>query len=121
MHLLGKSMKVTARQPGQKEEVLVDIPEWNYNWQDEYYYEKPIELAAGTELTVEASFDNSANNPSNPSSPPQRVTWGEETTDEMLFCFFLLTAERTEDLIHTIFDNLSHDLKQPRKEVVETQ
>ena len=38
-------------------------------------------------------------------------------TDEMLFCFFLLTADKTEDLIHTIFDNLGHDLKQPRKTV----
>jgi hypothetical protein len=45
------------------------------------------------------------------------VTWGEETDDEMLFCFFLLTADKTEDLIHVIFDNLAHDLKQPRKEI----
>lgn len=117
MHLLGKSMRVTATQPNQEREVLIDIPEWNYNWQDEYYYERPIRLKAGTKLVVEAVFDNSTANPSNPSSPPKRVTWGEETTDEMLFCFFLLTAEKTEDLIHTIFDNLGHDLKQPRKDV----
>jgi len=115
MHLLGKSMKVTAIRPGQMAETLIDVPEWNYNWQDEYYYEQPFSLPAGTILKVEAVFDNSSENPSNPSSPPQRVTWGEETTDEMLFCFFLLTANKTEDLIHTIFDNLGHDLKQPRK------
>jgi hypothetical protein len=117
MHLLGKSMRVTAKQPSQKAEVLIDIPHWNYNWQDEYYYERPIRLRAGTELVVEAVFDNSSDNPVNPSSPPQRVTWGEETTDEMLFCFFLLTADKTEDLVHTIFDNLGHDLKQTRKSV----
>jgi hypothetical protein len=117
MHLLGKAMKVTAKRPGSEIETLIDVPHWNYNWQDEYYYERPFKLPAGTVLTVEATFDNSASNPSNPSSPPQRVTWGEETTDEMLFCFFLLTAEKTEDLIHTIYDNLGHDLKQPRKEV----
>ncbi|MBL8815535.1 MAG: redoxin domain-containing protein [Planctomyces sp.] len=117
MHLLGKSMKVTATRPGSPPEVLIDVPDWNYNWQDEYYYERPFELSAGTTLTVEAAFDNSSENPSNPSLPPQRVTWGEETTDEMLFCFFLLTANRPEDLIHTIMDNLGHDLKQPRKDV----
>ncbi len=117
MHLLGKSMRVTATQPKEQPEVLINILEWNYNWQDEYYYERPIRLKAGTKLVVEAVFDNSAGNPSNPSSPPKRVTWGEETTDEMLFCFFLLTADKTEDLIHTIFDNLGHDLKQPRKDV----
>jgi len=121
MHLLGKSMRVTARQPGKTAESLIDILEWNYNWQDEYYYEKPIRLAAGTQLTVEATFDNSSANPSNPSAPPRRVTWGEETTDEMLFCFFLLTADKTEDLIHTIFDNLGHDVKQPRKAVSPAQ
>ena len=70
---------------------------------------------------MEAVFDNSDGNPSNPSSPPRRVTWGDETTDEMLFCFFLLTAERTEDLIHTILDNLGHDLKQPRGDVSEAR
>lgn len=119
MHLLGKSMRVTATQPGQDPEVLIDIENWNYNWQDEYYYEEPFQLAAGTLLRVEAVFDNSENNPSNPSSPPQRVTWGEETDDEMLFCFFLLTAEKTEDLIHTIYDNLGHDLRQNRSDVGE--
>jgi hypothetical protein len=96
---------------------LIDVANWNYNWQDEYYYERPFKLPAGTRLTVEAVFDNSAANPSNPSTPPRRVTWGEGTTDEMLFCFFLLSAEKTEDLIHVIYDNLQHDLKQHRKPV----
>jgi hypothetical protein len=117
MHLLGKAMKVTATLPDKSVKTLIDIQNWNYNWQDEYYYERPFKLPAGTRLHVEAVFDNSADNPSNPSSPPQRVTWGDGTTDEMLFCFFLLSAEKTEDLIHVIFDNLKHDTKQPRKVV----
>lgn len=117
MHLLGKSMKVTATLPDTTVKTLIDIQNWNYNWQDEYYYERPFKLPAGTRLDVEAVFDNSADNPSNPSSPPKRVMWGDGTTDEMLFCFFLLSAEKTEDLIHVIFDNLKHDTKQPRKVV----
>jgi len=117
MHLLGKSMKVTATLPDKTVKTLIDIKNWNYNWQDEYYYERPFKLPAGTRLDVEAVFDNSADNPSNPSSPPKRVTWGDGTKDEMLFCFFLLSAEKTEDLIHVIFDNLKHDTKQPRKVV----
>ncbi len=121
MHLLGKSMRVTATQPSKRPEVLIDIPDWNYNWQDEYYYERPIRLKAGTKIDVEAVFDNSSDNPSNPSSPPERVTWGEATTDEMLFCFFLITAEKTEDLIYTIFDNLKHDLQQNRRDVSQTR
>ena len=117
MHLLGKAMNVTATLPDKTAKTLIDIKNWNYNWQDEYYYERPFKLPAGTRLDVEAAFDNSADNPSNPSSPPQRVTWGDGTKDEMLFCFFLLSAEKTEDLIHVIFDNLKHDTRQPRKAV----
>jgi hypothetical protein len=45
------------------------------------------------------------------------VTWGDGTKDEMLFCFFLLSSEKIEDLIHVVFDNLKHDTKQPRKVV----
>ena len=117
MHLLGKAMKVTATLPDKTEKTLIEIKNWNYNWQDEYYYERPFKLPAETRLDVEAVFDNSAENPSNPSSPPKRVTWGDGTKDEMLFCFFLLSSEKTEDLIHVIFDNLKHDSMQPRKAV----
>jgi len=115
MHLLGKSMRVLARLPDGSKRVLIDIPRWNYHWQDEYYYERPFPLPKGTRLEVEAVFDNSEGNPSNPSSPPKRVTWGDGTNDEMLFCFFLLSAPKTEDLVHVILDNLQHDLRQPRK------
>ncbi len=125
MHLLGKSMRVRATLPADEgepvERTLIDIRNWNYNWQDEYYYERPFKLPAGTRLTVDASFDNSAENAMNPSSPPKRVTWGEETDDEMLFCFFLLSAEKTADLIHVIFHNLQHDSKQPRAQVADAE
>lgn len=125
MHLLGKSMKVTATIPAGDEKptqkTLIDVRNWNYNWQDEYYFEQPFKLPAGTKLTVDATFDNSANNAMNPSSPPKRVTWGEETEDEMLFCFFLLSAEKTEDLIHVIYHNLQHDAQLPRADVVATE
>jgi peroxiredoxin len=117
MHLLGRAMNVTATLPDTTVKTLIDIKNWNYNWQDEYYYERPFKLSAGTRLDVEAVFDNSTDNPSNPSSPPKRVTWGDGTKDEMMFCFFLISSEKTEDLIHVIFDNLKHDTMQPRKAV----
>jgi hypothetical protein len=116
MHLLGRSIVVTAIPPEGKPQTLVDIPEWNYNWQDEFYYEKPFPLAAGTRIEVRATFDNSNGNPSNPSNPPRKVNWGDGTLDEMMFCFFLFSADSTEDIIHTTLDNLGHDLKQPRLE-----
>lgn len=114
MHLLGRAVRVLAETPEGNRFCLLDIPSWNYAWQDEYLYEEPFPLPAGTELVVEATFDNSAQNPSNPSSPPRRVTWGDGTLDEMLFCFFLISAKSSDDLVHVILDNLGHDLRQPR-------
>ncbi len=114
MHLLGKSMTATATLPDGTKRTLIDVPRWNYNWQDEYYYERPFPLPKGTRIDLNAAFDNSAANPANPSSPPKRVTWGEGTLDEMLFCFFLITAEKSEDVVHTIFHSMAQDAKQPR-------
>lgn len=114
MHLLGRAVRVRAEEPDGRRRTILEIPAWNYAWQDEYLYEQPFPLPAGTELVVEAVFDNSTGNPANPSSPPQRVSWGDGTLDEMLFCFFLISADSSEDLIHVVLDNLGHDLRQPR-------
>ena len=34
-------------------------------------------------LYAEIIYDNSADNPENPYSPPQRIKWGRESNDEM--------------------------------------
>lgn len=93
MHLLGQQMKATAHLPDGTSQVLIDVPQWDFNWQDEYMLADPMQLPAGTKIEVVASYDNSENNPTNPSSPPRQVTFGEETTDEMLYCFFLVAAK----------------------------
>ncbi len=93
MHLIGRSMKAIARLPDGETRELVNVPNWNFNWQDDYRFTTPFRLPKGTVLEVTAVYDNSENNPSNPSSPPKRVTWGEETTNEMLYCFFLVAVD----------------------------
>jgi hypothetical protein len=62
---------------------LLDIKDWDFAWQDRYYFENPILLPKGTKLDSEVSWDNSADNPKNPSRPPIQVVWGEQTKDEM--------------------------------------
>lgn len=109
MHLLGKSMKATAILPDGTERSLIWVKDWVYNWQDEYHYREPFRLPAGTELRVESAWDNSANNPLNPRHPPERVTWGEQTQDEMSYCFFLVAADQPLQLIPLMVDNLKHD------------
>ncbi len=95
MHLLGKTTKVTMTPPGGKPIVLVEIPAWDYKWQETYWFKEPIHAKAGTKLEIEAVFDNSTSNPNNPTSPPKNVKVGEQTTDEMLFGFFGVTSTKT--------------------------
>ncbi len=83
MHYLGRKVRVRARTPGGTEETLLEIRRWNFNWQDRYRLEEPVYLPAGTVVSAEWVFDNSADNPSNPSDPPRHVTFGPDSTDEM--------------------------------------
>ena len=98
MHMLGTSIKITMKQPGQKEEILVNIPEWDYNWQEVYSFKEPIAVKAGTIFTVEGTYDNSAKNLHNPSTPPIDVKRGDQTTDEMLFGFLRATVDKPGSL-----------------------
>jgi peroxiredoxin len=87
MHLLGKEIELFATLPGQKEQSLVKLPAWDYNWQEMYMLKEPMPLPKGTVLRVKATFDNSEGNPLNPNSPPKPVRLGEQTTNEMCFVF----------------------------------
>ncbi len=87
MHQLGKSIRLTMTPPGESPKTLIGISDWDYNWQEMYTLKEPIQVKAGTRFEVEAVYDNSDKNPRNPSSPPRRVTFGEQTTNEMCFVF----------------------------------
>ena len=93
MHLIGKSVKVSMTSPGSDTKVLLAIPDWDYNWQETYWLKEPISIKAGTRFDIEAIYDNSAGNPNNPNSPPKVVTFGEQTTNEMLFGFLGMTSD----------------------------
>jgi len=99
MHLLGREMKVTATLPDGTVKPLIWIKDWDFNWQGDYIFKEPIRLPRGTRIDVVGYLDNSKENPLNPSSPPRDVTWGEQTTDEMVVCHFRFTASRLRDLV----------------------
>lgn len=94
MHLLGREMKVTAKYPDGTTRQLIHIDDWDFNWQGSYTFAEPIPLPGGTVLELRAFFDNSANNPRQPNSPPQTVRWGENTTDEMCIAFMRITVDQ---------------------------
>lgn len=88
MHLLGRSMRAWAELPDGTIEPIVYVRDWDFDWQMQYVFEEPLELPRGTVIHLEAVFDNSSDNPRNPSNPPRLVRWGEETTDEMMLLVF---------------------------------
>lgn len=89
MHLLGRSIKLErfAPAPSAEPETLIAIDKWDFNWQNFYTFEEPVRLNGSDRLRLTCTFDNSADNPRNPSQPPKLVTYGEQTTDEMCLAF----------------------------------
>jgi hypothetical protein len=94
MHLLGRQIKITMTPPGGKTRTLVDIDDWDFNWQENYFFREPIAVKWGTRFDIEGVFDNSAGNPLNPNQPPRRVLVGLQTTDEMCVGFLGATTDR---------------------------
>ena len=87
MHLRGKSAHYLAKYPDGTEEVLLDVPRYDFNWQTHYKYPAGGKrIPAGTEIELTMSWDNSADNPSNP-DPTATVVYGGPTTAEMMFGF----------------------------------
>ncbi|MDI9641109.1 hypothetical protein QPK87_05455 [Kamptonema cortianum] len=94
MHLLGKAMKATAVLPDGKTIRLIEVNDWDFNWQLIYHLKQPLDLPARTKIVVEAEYDNSTDNPFQPNDPPKLVTWGEETTDEMMLLVAAYSVNR---------------------------
>ena len=82
LHLRGKSMKYTLTLPDGREDVLLDVPKYDFNWQLYYELAAPRHIPAGSKVTVVTLFDNSAKNKYNP-APDKEVFWSEQSWDEM--------------------------------------
>ena len=82
-HYLGKDLRAFALLPDGGTRWLLRIDPWDFDWQDQYRFVEPVPLPAGSTVVMHYSYDNSAENPANPSSPPRRVVFGESSTDEM--------------------------------------
>ncbi|MEO5917807.1 MAG: ascorbate-dependent monooxygenase [Luteolibacter sp.] len=83
MHMIGKTLKVVAKLPQGGTRDLLEIDDWDFNWQDTYIYQNPFVLPKDTVIHAEWTWDNSAANPRNPNNPPTRIVLGEGSTDEM--------------------------------------
>lgn len=87
MHLRGRDFKFTASYPDGQSEVLLNVPNYDFQWQHRYRLAEPKRIPAGTRIDCVAHFDNSLENPGNP-DPSKTVTWGDQTWEEMMIGFF---------------------------------
>lgn len=97
MHMLGANWRVYAIKPGGDTVNLIRIMDWDFNWQSTYYFKKMLHLPQGTTIHAYAKYDNTAANPNNPNSPPQFVSWGENTSDEMFYLPILYLSYQPGD------------------------
>jgi hypothetical protein len=116
MHLLGREVTVTARLPNRSVRQLIRIEDWDFHWQGNYTFREPIVLPAGTIIEMSAFYDNSSDNPKNPTNPPVAVNWGERTTDEMCITFLTLKTPGTPSI-----NTVSFSLGESGAESVMTQ
>ena len=101
MHFLGREFIAIATLPDGREAPLLRIADWDFRWQNTFAFREPVHLPAGSRIDTWVRYDNSAENPQNPASPPRSVTWGWETTDEMseLWIGFVPDAPRARNRI----------------------
>jgi hypothetical protein len=83
-HFRGSAAEFVALYPDGHEQVLLNVPRYEFNWQTTYELKTPIVLPAGTTVKYTMSYDNSTQNKANP-DPNRVVPWGQQTWDEMLF------------------------------------
>jgi hypothetical protein len=92
-HLRGTRWLYKLEKPDGSSEIILDVPRYDFNWQTFYFFDKPLEIQAGSRITSTAWYDNSASNRSNPDHTTD-VKWGDQTWEEMQFTGFLYTINR---------------------------
>jgi hypothetical protein len=86
MHVHGRKLKVELVRASGAVDCAVDIPRWDFHWQQFYYYQQPMVALPGDKVRLSCTYDNSRE--SQPivggvPLPTMDLTWGERTTDEM--------------------------------------
>ena len=119
MHLVGHDITVSATPPGRPAQTLVSVPQWDFNWQTRYTFKQPVALPKDTRINVVAHYNNTADNPRNPNSPPKLVKWGEQTTDEMCIAFVSYTID-DEHLIKGVAGSSGPEFGKARQDSILT-
>ena len=100
-HYRGRSSTFTLQYTDGSEELLLNVPDYDFNWQTGYRFSEPKRVPAGAKLVHSTVYDNSELNPGNP-DPTKIARWGLQSWDEMLYGAFTYrwTDETTSNPIH---------------------
>ncbi len=93
MHLRGKSMRYILVRPDGRKETLLEVPHFDFAWQQEYVLQQPLQIPKGGRLVAEAVYDNSADNPQNP-DPTKTIYFGLQSEEEMMIPYFEVIWDR---------------------------
>lgn len=93
MHLLGRKIKVELAGAKSTSD-MIQIDDWDFNWQGFYTFQEPFALPSGSTVKLSCTFENTKDNPKNPSDPLKVAGWGEGTEDEMCLAFLGVTLDR---------------------------
>jgi hypothetical protein len=97
MHYLGKTFRAFAVTPDGDAVPLIKINDWDFKWQDTYQFKSLLHIPKGSTILMEATFDNTSSNSMNPNNPPKDVTYGWNTTSEMMDMVLYYLIYRPED------------------------
>jgi hypothetical protein len=95
MHVHGVAIHVDIQHVDGTSTCAVDIPSWNFHWQQFYYYAQPVKVMVGDNIHLSCTYDNSATNQPvirGVLQPPATLHWGEKTTDEMCLDYLYFTV-----------------------------
>jgi tetratricopeptide (TPR) repeat protein len=96
-HLLARHFESEVQFPDGSTRPLLNIPDWDFKWQDVYRLKDPLHVPAGASLVMRVTYDNTRANSRNPFNPPRRVQWGQDTSDEMGDLWLQVLTRSRED------------------------
>jgi mono/diheme cytochrome c family protein len=94
MHTLAETGRLTLIRPDGTEQVIIDIRDWDFDWQTTYALEREVLVKPTDRFRLQCSWDNSAANQpiiNGVQIAPRYVEWGENTGDEMCLTSFFMT------------------------------
>lgn len=111
MHLVGQSIKAWGLDPSNDTIPLIDIPHWDFHWQDFYFFKHAQHFEIGSKIEAKGSYNNTTTNPHNPNNPPEWVWPGENTADEMFLVYFHFMGYQAGDELYDIEELMTAGLK----------